>query len=108
MRDIFAISGLTQVENENRVCGDYVASIQLGNKVDERSSPDFPGMDGYIDGDTAYVIFGDAISGGRATIRIKDEKLYWKVTHRWDERHILPDEAILSRDSSSRYRRRSC
>jgi hypothetical protein len=105
MKDIFVIFGLTQAKNQ--VCGNYVASIQLGNKVDEASDPQSPGMDSYIEGDTAYVIFGDAIAGGRATIQIKEGKLYWKVTHRWD-RHILPNEAILTRDTTSRYQRVKC
>jgi hypothetical protein len=106
IRDSFVIAGLTQVED--RICGHHMASIQLGNKVDENGSVEMPSVEGVIDGGVAHVVFRTAADQeGKALMEIKEGMLYWKIIQ-GPEMSILPKVAILTRVKDSNYKPTKC
>ncbi len=84
--------------NGQHLCGYYMATAQLGNKVDE--SEETPSIKGRKYGTDAIVVFvnGDGVKG-KASIKVLGNTLRWKIISQDKGSSLLPSEAVLQRQS---------
>lgn len=93
---------LTLTQNGDQVTGYHFAAGQNGNKIDEAETTQPPSITGTIKGKTATInftgAFPDGNGQGTATMTIRKDKLYWKITGSRGE-HYLPANAVMKKST---------
>jgi hypothetical protein len=104
-RDDFELSIATKGA---RLCGSYELTAQLGNHVDGGDLDDWSYSK--AGGTSAYVLhFSVSGSKGEAIVRVRGDRLYWRVTHQTTQEtdnwnFSPPDRAVLTRNPAEEAR----
>lgn len=83
--------------NGSRLCGNHLATANLGNRVDENDGS-LPSIVGTINGPSATIAFKSSWGGaGRAKVTRIGNRLFWQVIDQDNAGNWFPGEEILTK-----------